>query len=29
VYAARIRRAWIDEQADGSDHQPIWTEIDL
>lgn len=29
AYAARIRRAWIDEQADGSDHQPIWTEIDL
>lgn len=29
VYAARLQRAWIDEQADGSDHQPIWTEIDL
>jgi endonuclease/exonuclease/phosphatase family metal-dependent hydrolase len=27
--AGRIKRAWIDEQADGSDHQPIWTEIDL
>lgn len=28
-HASRIRRAWIDEAADGSDHQPIWTEIDL
>lgn len=27
--AARIRGAWIDEQANGSDHQPIWTEIDI
>lgn len=27
--AARVRRAWIDERADGSDHHPIWTEIDL
>ena len=27
--AVRVRRAWIDERADGSDHQPIWTEIDL
>jgi endonuclease/exonuclease/phosphatase family metal-dependent hydrolase len=27
--ADRIRGAWIDEAADGSDHQPIWTEIDL
>lgn len=26
--AAGIRRAWIDEAAVGSDHQPIWTEID-
>jgi endonuclease/exonuclease/phosphatase family metal-dependent hydrolase len=25
----RIKRAWIDEAAEGSDHQPIWTEIDL
>lgn len=24
-----IRRAWIDDQAPGSDHQPIWTEIDV
>ena len=28
-HAARIKRAWIDNEADGSDHQPIWTEIDL
>jgi endonuclease/exonuclease/phosphatase family metal-dependent hydrolase len=27
--AGRIRRAWIDQKAQGSDHQPIWTEIDL
>lgn len=27
--ASRIQKAWIDEQADGSDHQPIWTEIEL
>ena len=27
--AGHIRRAWIDEKAQGSDHQPIWTEIDL
>jgi len=27
--APRIRRAWIDGEAAGSDHQPIWTEIDL
>jgi endonuclease/exonuclease/phosphatase family metal-dependent hydrolase len=27
--ADRIRGAWIDEQAQGSDHQPIWTEVDL
>jgi endonuclease/exonuclease/phosphatase family metal-dependent hydrolase len=24
-----VRRAWIDEAADGSDHQPIWTEIEI
>lgn len=29
AYASRIQKAWIDEQADGSDHQPIWTEIEL
>lgn len=29
VHASRIRGAWIDEGADGSDHQPIWTEIDV
>jgi endonuclease/exonuclease/phosphatase family metal-dependent hydrolase len=27
--AGRIRGAWIDEAAAGSDHQPIWTEINL
>jgi endonuclease/exonuclease/phosphatase family metal-dependent hydrolase len=27
--APRIKRAWIDDKAQGSDHQPIWTEIDL
>jgi endonuclease/exonuclease/phosphatase family metal-dependent hydrolase len=27
--AGGIRRTWIDEKAQGSDHQPIWTEIDL
>ena len=25
----RIRGAWIDDQAEGSDHQPMWTELDL
>ena len=29
AYALNIRRAWMDERAEGSDHQPIWTEIDL
>ena len=29
VYAAHIQRAWIDERAEGSDHQPIWIEIEL
>jgi endonuclease/exonuclease/phosphatase family metal-dependent hydrolase len=28
-FADRIKRAWIDDKAQGSDHQPIWTEIDL
>ena len=28
-HASRIRRAWIDEDADRSDHQPIWTDIDV
>jgi endonuclease/exonuclease/phosphatase family metal-dependent hydrolase len=27
--AERVKRAWIDDKAAGSDHQPIWTEIDL
>lgn len=25
----RVRRAWIDDEADGSDHQPVWMEIDV
>jgi len=25
----KVRKAWIDEEADGSDHQPVWVEIDL
>lgn len=27
--AGTLRRAWIDGAAQGSDHQPIWTEIEL
>jgi endonuclease/exonuclease/phosphatase family metal-dependent hydrolase len=27
--AGRVRRAWIDSAAQGSDHQPIWFELDL
>lgn len=27
--APRVRKAWIDRKAQGSDHQPIWTEIAL
>ncbi|MCA3262320.1 MAG: endonuclease/exonuclease/phosphatase family protein [Telmatospirillum sp.] len=27
--AKHIKRAWIDNDAQGSDHQPIWTEIEL
>ena len=26
---ARVRRSWIDAEADGSDHQPVWAEIDF
>lgn len=26
---ARVRRSWIDADADGSDHQPVWAEIDF
>jgi len=25
--AGRVKRAWIDNEAQGSDHQPIWTEL--
>lgn len=27
--ALRVRKGWIDTEADGSDHQPVWAEIDL
>ena len=27
--APRVRKAWVDQKAQGSDHQPIWTEIEL
>lgn len=27
--AQRLRRAWVDRDADGSDHQPYWIDIDL
>jgi endonuclease/exonuclease/phosphatase family metal-dependent hydrolase len=27
--APRVRKAWVDQKAVGSDHQPIWTEMDL
>jgi len=27
--APLVKRAWIDNDAKGSDHQPIWTEIEL
>jgi endonuclease/exonuclease/phosphatase family metal-dependent hydrolase len=27
--AERVRSCWIDTEADGSDHQPLWVEIDL
>ena len=27
--AARVRSCWIDMEAAGSDHQPLWVEIDL
>lgn len=26
---ARVKGAWIDADAEGSDHQPVWMEIDL
>lgn len=26
--APRVHRAWIDQAAQGSDHQPIWTELE-
>ena len=26
--ASGVKKAWIDEEAAGSDHQPIWTELD-
>jgi len=27
--AKHIKKAWIDNEAQGSDHQPIWTEFDF
>ena len=27
--ASRVKAAWIDNEADGSDHQPMWAEIGL
>jgi len=27
--ARRVQSAWIDEEAEGSDHQPVWFEIDV
>jgi endonuclease/exonuclease/phosphatase family metal-dependent hydrolase len=27
--AGAVKRAWIDEAADGSDHQPVWVELSL
>ena len=27
--AAQVTKAWVDETADGSDHQPVWFELDL
>ena len=27
--AHKVKRAWVDEAADGSDHRPYWVELDL
>jgi len=27
--ADRVKKSWIDELADGSDHQPVWVEMDI
>jgi endonuclease/exonuclease/phosphatase family metal-dependent hydrolase len=27
--AGRVKRAWIDDKADGSDHQPVWVELSI
>ena len=27
--ASRVRSAWIDADAAGSDHQPLWVDLDL
>jgi endonuclease/exonuclease/phosphatase family metal-dependent hydrolase len=27
--AARVRTCWIDTEAVGSDHQPLWVEVDM
>lgn len=28
-FALRVREAWIDQKADGSDHQPVWALLDM
>ncbi len=28
-FSEQVRGAWIDNDADGSDHQPVWTEIEF
>jgi endonuclease/exonuclease/phosphatase family metal-dependent hydrolase len=27
--ASKVKRSWVDREADGSDHQPYWVDIDL
>jgi len=27
--AGRVKKSWIDELADGSNHQPVWVEMDI
>ncbi len=26
--ARRVREAWVDAEAEGSDHRPVWVELD-
>lgn len=28
-HADKVRRAWIDNEAQGSDHQPVWVELEI